>query len=98
MVLSFASRPAHVYFMPKVIKNIIVTSLVGFEPTTFELEVQCANPLRHRDLDGGGVTENLYISCILLVLLRLSEFSCYMLQWMVLHSGILPKEELICLL
>ena len=25
------------------------TSLVGLEPTTFELEVQCANPLRHRD-------------------------------------------------
>ena len=24
------------------------TPLVGLEPTTFELEVQCANPLRHR--------------------------------------------------
>lgn len=24
-------------------------SRVGLEPTTFELEVQCANPLRHRD-------------------------------------------------
>ena len=24
-------------------------NLVGLEPTTFELEVQCANPLRHRD-------------------------------------------------
>ena len=23
---------------------------MGLEPTTFELEVQCANPLRHRDL------------------------------------------------
>ena len=26
------------------------SSLVGLEPTTFELEIQCANPLRHRDL------------------------------------------------
>ena len=26
----------------------INTPLVGLEPTTFELEVQCANPLRHR--------------------------------------------------
>ena len=26
------------------------TSRVGLEPTTFELEVQCANPLRHRDV------------------------------------------------
>ena len=25
------------------------TSPVGLEPTTFELEVQCANPLRHGD-------------------------------------------------
>ena len=24
------------------------TPLVGLEPTTFELEVQCASPLRHR--------------------------------------------------
>ena len=24
--------------------------LVGLEPTTFELEVQCANPLRHRGI------------------------------------------------
>ena len=39
-------------------------------------------------------TENLYISCILLVLLRLCEFSCYMLQWTVLQSGALPKEVL----
>ena len=27
-----------------------VPSLPGLEPGTFELEVQCANPLRHRDL------------------------------------------------
>ena len=31
------------------------TPLVGLEPTTFELEVQCANPLRHR----GHVAEQL---------------------------------------
>ncbi len=26
-----------------------ISSQVGLEPTTFELEVQCANPLRHWD-------------------------------------------------
>ena len=35
------------------IKNVVrkkkKTSPVGLEPTTFELEVQCANPLRHGD-------------------------------------------------
>ena len=28
----------------------MITSPPGFEPGTFELEVQCANPLRHGDL------------------------------------------------
>ena len=78
----------------EVIKNIIVTSLVGLEPTTFELEVQCANPLRHRDLDDRMWYRKLVYLCILLVLLRLYEFSCYMLQWTVLHSKALPKEVL----
>ena len=26
------------------------SSRAGLEPATFELEVQCANPLRHRDI------------------------------------------------
>ena len=37
------------------------TSRAGLEPATFELEVQCANPLRHRDTWSGVATTSILI-------------------------------------
>ena len=39
----------NVYMQKKRCEQKKKTSPVGLEPTTFELEVQCANPLRHGD-------------------------------------------------
>ena len=51
--------------------------LVGLEPTTFELEVQCANPLRHR-----GILFNLFFKTqeTLQITISLLHFTGYKYQ------------------
>lgn len=37
------------------------SSRAGLEPATFELEVQCANPLRHRDIRREMAVSSIFI-------------------------------------